>query len=389
MLYNLFDKSNSDLKYGLSGLATAPIGYLVLLFLPVYLEVVGINLSLTDQQIGWLASTDSIGLALATFVFSVYIKKLNFRTVLLVGVAITVVGNLLSALIQDFLVLCLVRAITGLGEGMIVAVGISALGMTKNPNRWFGFYTAAMVVVQAIGLVLVPIIYDYYLLSGVFVGMALFYLLPLVVIKLLPRKSNDYDVAEDTDRPKSEPPKTLLNLALISLLFCYIGVSGAWAYMSLMGTSVGLTLSFVSQALALSMVAGLLGAIFFALIGDMSKKIALMLISLILMALSLWGLDSNLTELRYLIALCVFAFFWSIASARISAAISDVDHSGQYISAAQTVLGFAYILGPIIASTLVQDSGYTKVIMMGSVLFGLCFIFLLPLSRFKTIDLAK
>jgi predicted MFS family arabinose efflux permease len=154
--------------------------------------------------------------------------------------------------------------------------------------------------------------------------------------------------------------------------------------MSLMGTSVGLTLSFVSQALALSMVAGLVGAIFFALIGDMSKKIALMLISLIAMALSLWGLDSDLTELRYLVALCIFAFFWSIASARLSAAISDVDHSGQYISAAQTVLGLAYILGPILASNLVQDAGYTKVIMMGTVLFGLCFIFLLPLARFKT-----
>jgi hypothetical protein len=49
----LFDTNNSDLKYGLSGLATAPIGYLVLLFLPVYLEVVGINLSLTEQQLGW------------------------------------------------------------------------------------------------------------------------------------------------------------------------------------------------------------------------------------------------------------------------------------------------------------------------------------------------
>ena len=57
--------SNSDLKYGLSGLATAPIGYLVLLFLPVYLEVVGISLALTEQQIGWLASTDSIGLVIA------------------------------------------------------------------------------------------------------------------------------------------------------------------------------------------------------------------------------------------------------------------------------------------------------------------------------------
>ncbi|WP_426357356.1 hypothetical protein ACPUVO_12905 [Pseudocolwellia sp. HL-MZ19] len=111
--------------------------------------------------------------------------------------------------------------------------------------------------------------------------------------------------------------------------------------MSLMGTSAGLTLSFVSQALAISMIAGLLGAIF-------------------------------------------FAFFWSIASARLSAVISDVDHSGKYISAAQTVLGFAYILGPVLAATLLQDTGYTRIIIMGTVLFSLCFIFLLPLARFKT-----
>ncbi|MDN3385151.1 hypothetical protein QL995_21230 [Pseudoalteromonas sp. APC 3358] len=75
-------EKHSDLRLGLSGLATAPIGYLVLLFLPVYLEVVGINLSLTEQQIGWLASTDSVGLALATFIFSIFIKKVNFRQVL-------------------------------------------------------------------------------------------------------------------------------------------------------------------------------------------------------------------------------------------------------------------------------------------------------------------
>jgi predicted MFS family arabinose efflux permease len=384
MLDKFFNTNNSDLKYGLAGLATAPIGYLVLLFLPVYLEVVGIHLSLTDQQIGWLASTDSIGLALATFVFSVFIKKVNFRSVLIVGVAITVVGNFLSALTQDFLVLCLIRSITGLGEGMIVAVGISALGMTQNPNRWFGLYTAVLVVVQAIGLVLVPVIYDYSLLFGVFVGMAIFYLLPLTVLKLLPCKSSDYEITTDAKAPDFKQPNKLLNLALISFLFCYMGVSGVWAYMSLMGTSVGLTLSFVSQALAISMIAGLFGAIFFALIGDMSKKIGLMLISLIVMALSLWGLDSDLTERRYLVALCIFAFFWSIASARLSAAISDVDHSGQYISAAQTVLGVAYILGPMLASTLVQDTGYTKVIIMGTVLFGLCFLFLLPLARFKT-----
>ena len=383
MLDKLIDINNSDLKYGLSGLATAPIGYLVLLFLPVYLEVVGINLSLTDQQIGWLASTDSIGLALATFIFSVFIKKLNFRKVLLVGVVITVAGNLLSALTQDFLVLCFIRSITGLGEGLIVAVGISAIGMTNNPNRWFGFYTAAIVIVQAIGLALVPIIYDQLSLSGVFVAMALFYLVPLIVIKLLPRKSDDYKAEEGSKTKQYKQPSNLLNLGLVGLLFFYMSIGGVWTYMSLMGTSANLTLSFVSQALAIAMFAGLIGALFFAFIGEHGKHTGLLFISLLMMALSLWVLNKGLTEIRYLASLCVFSFFWSISGARLFAVISDVDHSGKYISAAQTVVGVGYILGPILASTLVKTSSYSDVIMMGTVLFSLSFIFILPLSRFK------
>lgn len=383
MLDKLIDTNNSDLKYGLSGLATAPIGYLVLLFLPVYLEVVGINLSLTDQQIGWLASTDSIGLALATFVFSVFIKKLNFRKVLLVGVIITVAGNLLSALTQDFLVLCFIRSITGLGEGLIVAVGISAIGMTNNPNRWFGFYTAAIVVVQAIGLALVPIIYDQLSLSGVFIAMALFYLVPLIVIKLLPRESDDYKAEKGSKTSQNIQPSKLLNLGLVGLLFYYMSIGGVWTYMSLMGTSADLTLSFVSQALAIAMFAGLLGALFFAFIGEHGKHTGLLFISLLMMALSLWVLNKGLTDTRYLASLCVFSFFWSISGARLFAVISDVDHSGKYISAAQTVVGVGYILGPILASTLVNTSSYSDVIMMGTVLFSLSFIFILPLSRFK------
>lgn len=376
-------EEHSDLRLGLSGLATAPIGYLVLLFLPVYLEVVGINLSLTEQQIGWLASTDSVGLALATFIFSVFIKKVNFRHVLVIGVIVTVLGNLLSALVNDFILLCIIRSLTGLGEGMIVAVGISAIGMTKNPNRWFGFYTAAIVMVQAIGLVLVPIIYEQFSLLGVFVAMAFFYALPLSVVKLLPSKSDDYKLLIDTEALVLKQPSKLLNLGLLSLLFFYISIGGMWTYMSLIGTSGGLTLSFVSQALATAMIAGLLGALFFAYIGHHGKNIGLLFISLLLMALPLWGLGDGLTGTRYLIALCVFSFFWSIAGARLFAVISDVDRSGKYISSAQTVVGFGYIIGPICASTLVKGNGYTGVIMMGTILLGLCFVSILPLARFK------
>ncbi|MDO6774375.1 hypothetical protein BCU94_03090 [Shewanella sp. 10N.286.52.C2] len=383
MLHKLFNTSDPDLKYGLSGLATAPVGYLVLLFLPVYLEVVGIKLSLTDQQIGWLASTDAVGLALATFIFSIFIKKVNFRQVLLVGVVIAVAGNFLSVFTENFLVLCLIRSITGLGEGLIVAVGISAIGMTSNPNRWFGFYTAAIVVVQAIGLALVPIIFDRLSLSGVFIAMGLFYLIPLLVIKLLPRKSDDYKVKQGVEKTGEKQPTKQLNLALLGILFFYMSIGGVWTYMSLMGTSADLALSYVSQALAIAMVAGLVGALFFAFTGEFGKHTGLLFVSLLVMALSLLVLDKGLNETRYLVSLCIFSFFWSIAGARLFAIISDVDHSGKYISAAQTVVGVGYILGPILASTLVEGTGYRDVVIMGTILFALSFILVLPLARLK------
>ena len=104
------------------------------------------------------------------------------------------------------------------------------------------------------------------------------------------------------------------------------------------------------------------------------------------MTLSIWVLNKGLTNTRYLIAMCVFSFFWSIVGARLFAVISDVDHSGKYISAAQTVVGVGYILGPILASTLVKGIGYTDIIIMGTLLFSLCFIVILPLARFKKVD---
>jgi hypothetical protein len=240
------------------------------------------------------------------------------------------------------------------------------------------------VVVQALGLFLVPIIYDKLSLSGVFIAMAVFYLIPLAVIKLLPSKSDDYKIAVDTNTRQAKQPSKLLNLGLLALLFFYMSIGGVWTYMSLMGTSVYLTLSFVSQALSIAMAAGLLGALFFAFIGEFGKRIELLFISLLVMALSLWVLNKGLTETRYLVSLCVFSFFWSIAGARLFAVISNVDHSGKYISAAQTVVGVGYVLGPILASTLVNGTGYSDVIMMGTVLFSLSFIFILPLARFKT-----
>jgi predicted MFS family arabinose efflux permease len=379
-------KYSLDFRYGLSGLLTAPIGYLVLLFLPVYLEVISINLSLNEQQIGWLASTDALGLAIATLLFAIKVKKLNFPMVAFIGVFIAVAANIASIGVSNFNYLCAIRVIAGFGEGLIVAVGISAIGMTKNPNRWFGFYTAVIVLVQVLGIAMVPILYEMWSLEGVFLAMAVFYLLPLSVLKVLPKNSQAFQVNTDKDAiaSKSTVSTKIFMYALAGLLCFYIGIGGIWTFISLMGTSAGLTLSYVSQALALSLSAGLIGALYFSYLGDKGKSQILLFSSLIAMALSLWWLIFSLTQLSYFVALCVFSFFWSIAGARLFAVISDVDHSGKYISAAQTMAGAGYIVGPILAASLFNGFEYTGVIAMGTLVFALCFAFITPLATQKT-----
>jgi predicted MFS family arabinose efflux permease len=373
-------KTNQDLAYGIAGLLTASVGYLILLFLPVYLEVVALSLSLSEQEVGRLASTDSAGIVVATILFASFVSKLNFRKVAFLGVLISVVGNLLSGAVDSFYLLCLVRLVCGVGEGLLVAVGISALGMTSSPNRWFGYYTAAVVIVQAIGLAAVPFIYQSSGLFFVFFAIAIFYMLPLLVLKKLPKDSNGYGSVVTESKP-SYVSKKLFWLAIMGLLSFYIGIGAVWSYISFLATDSGLPLDTVSQSLSLSMLAGLLGALFFAWLNKKGKSSILLFVSFAIMSACLIAVLTNLTDLRYLVLLSIFSFFWSIVGARTFAIISDADHSGKYINIAQATVGIGYIIGPMIAAELVIDFKYLGVNMLGVIAFMCCFVLMLPLAK--------
>ncbi|MEH6713095.1 MAG: MFS transporter [Paraglaciecola polaris] len=366
---------NRDRKNGISGLIAAPIGYLMVLFLPVFLEVASQQLALTPSEVGRLGAMDALGLAIGTLICAVYIKRLNFRHTVALGAIICISMNVLSAFISDFSVLCMIRVVAGLGEGLLVAIGVTAVGMTSLPERWFGLYTAAIVAVQAVGLLIIAPIFNQWQLSGVFITMALIYAIPLALLRLLPVRSE----AVTTVSHQSQPTRKLL-LAMFAMLFFYLCIGGVWAYVSFMGTGQGLSLEYVSNSLAISMLSGFLGALFFAAIGRHARNMSLLVGSIIIMITSLYFLSTFNTGFSYLIITCVYGFFWSVIGARLFSAISDADQSGRYISAAQTVLGMGVALGPLLASLLIDDFGYAGVNGMAAVALVLCLLSILPLA---------
>lgn len=370
----------TDLSNGLSGILTTCVGYTLILFMPLYLEFVAQALSLSESQVGLLAATDAGGLALAALLFAVFIKRLNFNYVILVGCTIAIIGNLLSISLSHFTVLCTVRILTGFGEGLVVAAGISVVGMVSNPNRWFGLYTAAVVVVQAIGLIILPVIKQHFDLQGVFIFFALLFLLPLLVYRKMPVHSVGTELSDTSSNNTDYSLNQLLLLALLGQLAFYAGIGGIWAYISLMGNEQGLEIGVVSQSLAISMAVGALGGLVFAALGKRGDSKALFALSILIMIGCLVGLV-RFNALSYLLVLCVFSFFWSLLGARLFAVVSDADHSGKYISAAQTVLSLGYMVGPLIAAMLFEYFAYHGILAMAAIAFVLCFGLVLPLIQ--------
>lgn len=371
---------STDLSNGLSGILTTCVGYTLILFMPLYLEFVAQSLSLNESQVGLLAATDAGGLALAALLFAVFIKRLNFKYVVLAGCAIAIAGNLLSISLSDFGLLCAVRVLTGFGEGLVVAAGISVVGMVSNPNRWFGLYTAAVVVVQAIGLIVLPVIEQHFDVQGLFIFFALLFLLPLLVYGRMPEHSTSVELSEVDDNKIDSSLSKLLLLALIGQLVFYAGIGGVWAYISLMGSEQGLDINVVSQSLAISMAVGALGGLAFAALGKRGDSQMLFALSTLVMVGCLAGLVS-FNALSYLVVLCIFSFFWSLLGARLFAVVSDADHSGKYISAAQTVLSLGYMVGPLVAAMLFEDFAYQGVLAMAAIAFVICFVMVLPLIK--------
>ena len=370
----------SDLANGLSGILTTCVGYTLILFMPLYLEFVAQALSLTESQVGILAATDAGGLALAALLFAVFIKRLNFKYVVLIGCAIAIVGNLLSISLSDFGLLCTVRTLTGFGEGLVVAAGISVVGMVSNPNRWFGLYTAAVVAVQAVGLIILPVIKQHFDVQGLFIFFALLFLLPLLVYRTLPANSAGAESSSSHNDKIDNRLSKLLLLALLGQLFFYAGIGGVWAYISLMGSEQGLDIDVVSQSLAISMAVGALGGLAFAVLGKRGDSQMLFALSTFVMVGCLAGLV-DFSALGYLVVLCIFSFFWSLLGARLFAVVSDADHTGKYISAAQTVLSLGYMVGPLVAAMLFEDFAYQGVLAMAAIAFVTCFVMVLPLIK--------
>ena len=333
------------------------------------------GLGLGEQQAGELAAAEMFGIAIATVVLSLASLKVNWRASFLFFSLVAIAGNFVSAYMVEFTDLVLARLLSGLGHGGLISLSFSAIGLTSKTDRNIGIYLAVLLSYGAVGLLVMPSLMALVGLKGIFIGFAAVVLVGIGLVGYLPDQAkNEGDVPE-----AAEPLNIKLLLpALLGYLAYNISQGIVWAYLFLIGVSNGLGEQVVANALFVSQVFGVVGALIAIVVSArVVGRFAPLTIGILGGAVFIALLLLKVDYFIYLVAVCGFNLMWNKVLPFILAAISDFDLRGRVMPFALAIQMFGLAVGPYIASQIVGDGNYRAVELASIFFFVLGYILLI------------
>lgn len=369
----------------------------VSLFASIYLGVIGAAVFIvqpgfvqglvefyaySEQQAGYIASAEIWGLALTTVALALGGHNYSWRMVLRVSILLFAAGNIASLITTDATLFGALRFLAGLGSGGLVSLSFTIIGLTRLPDRNFGFLIMGVLTYGALGLWAMPLAFDTIGMQGVIIFFALFALSGWPCIARVPDSGKEHlQIEEDA----INLPGGLRVLAIVAMFTYFFAQGVIWAYLFLIGVNGGVSEQAVANGLMLSQFFGIAGAFVPAMVGHRYGRIMPLTVGIIGGSLVLNALYGEFTAMIYAVTICIYNFAWNMTHPFLLGAMASFDQHGRvvvYAIAAQ-MLGLA--VGPAFAASLLDDGDYSKVITAGIIIFVLSWIFIMvPLIKHRT-----
>ena len=351
------------------------IGPEVFIVQPGFVQGLVEYLGFDDQGAGYTASAEMFGLAATTILMTFTAHRLNWQRVVFWSILIMFAANALCAFTTDLNTFVVLRFIAGIGAGSLVSLSFAAVGLTKNPDRNFGFYIMWVLIYGAAVLLAMPAAYEIAGMQGVLIFFALFPLIAIPFIHNLPLTGESAAQVE-VDAVNLSPPFKLM--ALLAMLAYFMAQGAVWAYLFLIGTSGGLSDQAVANGLTMSQFSGIAGALLAALVAKKYGRSIPLAIGIIGGAACLYFLVGEMAFLIYALAVTIYNFLWNLTHPYLMAAMASFDRRGRVVVYAVAMQMVGLAIGPGLAATVISDNDYTNVNWLGAVLFITSFLLILP-----------
>jgi len=305
---------------------------------------------LGDVQAGFVASAEVSGLMAATVIFAFIGSKLSWHKAYIWGMLIVIAGNLLSLVVGAGPAFTATRAITGIGAGLVTAIGFAALGETRDAPRNYGWAVASIIGYSAIALWVLPFLFAIGGYGALVISYAIAVVLCLPLVSCLPQRLP----VQDRQGSMTAEDVALLSptgiLAISSVLLFFIGYAAAWTYMALIGRDAGLNESSVSHILSISQFAGVIGALSIVILSRRFSDLLQAAIILIIGAIGIFAFVLPQEDGLFLGLNCLFQFTWNAGQPLLLGIIASRDAFGRLLRFAIPMQYIGLAIGPALAA---------------------------------------
>lgn len=358
----------------LSTIYLGVIGAAVFIVQPGFVQGLVEHYGFSDQEVGYVASAEVWGIALTTLLLALGGHGYSWQRILQVSVLLFALGNLASLLTTAMLPFSVLRFITGVGAGGLVSLTFTIIGLTRLPDRNFGYLIMGVLTYGALGLWVMPAALATMGMNGVIVFFALFGASGWLCLRALPDSGEEHLQVEDDAVDLSGTYRAFA----LAAMFTYFFAQGViWAYLFLIGLNGGVGEQQVANGLMLSQFLGIAGALVAAVTGRRFGRTLPLALGILGGAGVLGWLFGELSAFVYGTTVCIYNFAWNMTHPFLLAAMASFDRHGRVVvyAVAAQMLGLA--IGPAFAAGLIRDGDYSRVIIAGMGLFLLSFLLIL------------
>jgi DHA1 family inner membrane transport protein len=347
------------------GLAAAiilgTVGALTILIVPGFVLLVGAQSGMDDRHLGFVAAWDINTVAALIGIATFLISRLNWRHLALAGVALIVVGDLLTSLSHGYSAIVAARICAGAGEGLAIAVSFAALGSAANPDRAFGVYLVVCLTVAAGILAVLPSAQTRFGAASVFVTLGAITLASGALLLWLPAHNPRAAAWGGAPPPVS---KLLAAAGLSGVFLNFIAEGAMWSYFGRIGAASGVAPLTIGAAMGLSSFSGMGGALLAITVVNRLGRILPLALSGVISVLSFWLLRGHVTAAALITAGLLLNFGWNLAQPLFSGVCAEADAQGRVVVAMGCIQTVGFGLGPAIAALTLRHDDFSPVIWM-------------------------
>ena len=343
----------------------------------------------TEKEAGYLVSIEMTGFALITVVLIFISQRINWRLFLGCAMAVTLLGNAVSAMVDNLTLYATIRFLVGLATGGIVSLGFTSIGLTAKADRNFGFAIMASMIYGAIVLSLIPIIFDSVGFNGLlflFAGLAG---IGLLLVTHLPHSGDEHG---EVEADAVDLPMNYKVIAVIAMLCYFLAQGAVWAFIFLFGTNGGLSEQSVANGLTLSQFTGIAGAFAAVVIGARFTRLPPLAVGVASAVIPLlMFIYSPMTGTVYLVAVLIYNFGFNLTHPYLLATMAAFDRQGRVVIYAVSAQTIGLAVGPAVGAMLIGDSGYANLQWFSVIFFLLCLVIIAPavLAQSRMLKQAK